>query len=235
MPRASASISPHPDHSAANAHSVPVATNTPGRASWSGILKLFQVVMPVKAYSLITSKDEKEFHQLHAGCGQRIRQQKLCPVHGPVENSDIVKGYEYTPNQHVIVDSSDLDSLRPPNDKAVTIEQFLAHGQFDPALYSGRSFLLLPDGLTSHRPYALLFESLRRQQKWAIGRKRPPAPGSHSPRREGAGDGRAPRSDRAHGTLRSAPSECCHYRRGTDTRRTADQLGYHTHSLVGLS
>ena len=66
-----------------------------GRASWSGLLRLSLVAVPVKAYPATSSSDGVHFNQLHADCGQRIAYEKRCPVHGAVEAAEIVKGYPY--------------------------------------------------------------------------------------------------------------------------------------------
>src|SRR5882724_1300816 len=55
-----------------------------GRANWSGLLKVSLVAVPVKAYPAAISSQETHFNQLHAGCGQRIRYEKHCPLHGKV-------------------------------------------------------------------------------------------------------------------------------------------------------
>ena len=75
------------------------ATAAPlGRASWSGFLRLSLVVVPVKAYPVVSTTETISFNQLHADCGQRIQYQKLCPQHGKVEAAAIVRGYQYAPD-----------------------------------------------------------------------------------------------------------------------------------------
>jgi non-homologous end joining protein Ku len=59
------------------------------------------------------SRDVPTANLLHADCGQRLRYAKHCPVHGPVDNAAIVRGYEYGPGQHVVVEPDELDQLRP--------------------------------------------------------------------------------------------------------------------------
>src|ERR1700686_2890085 len=75
-----------------------------GRPSWSGLLRLSLVAVPVKAYPALSSAAAIHFNQLHADCGQRIHYQKHCPVHGAVEAADIVRGYQYAPDQYVVVE-----------------------------------------------------------------------------------------------------------------------------------
>jgi DNA end-binding protein Ku len=162
------SVMPAP--SADQAAAVPAAATPRGRASWSGLLRLSLVAVPVKAYPATTTTSETHCHQLHADCGQRIRYLKQCPVHGPVEAGAIVSGYAYAPDQYVVIDDDQLDRLRPAADRALCLEHFLAADAFDPALFAGRSLYLLPDGVVAHYPYAVLSAALRERHKWAVGR-----------------------------------------------------------------
>ena len=147
----------------------PAAASPRGRASWSGLLRLSLVAVPVKAYPATSTTPEHRCHQLHAGCGQRIRYEKHCPQHGKVEAGAIVSGYPYAPDQYVVIDDDQLDQLRPVPDRALCLERFLDADQFDPALFSGRSLHLLPDGLAAQHPYRVLSQALQERRKWALG------------------------------------------------------------------
>ena len=140
------------------------------RPSWSGLLQFSLVNAPVKAYPAVSSRELSHFHQLHADCGQRIRHAKHCPVHGSVDSAAIVKGYEYGRDQHVVLDTDELDALRPAQDRALRLERFVAPGQCDPILFSGRSLHLLPDGVAAEPVYEVLRESLVQKARWAVGR-----------------------------------------------------------------
>src|SRR6516164_262180 len=142
-----------------------------GRSSWSGLLRFSLVAVPVKAYPAVSSTSiSPHFHLLHAGCGQRIGYQKHCPRHGLVEADAVVRGYEYAPGQHVVVEAEELDKLRPARDKALVLEQFVAVDEVDPVFFSGRSLYLLPDGAAAQHPYAVLVDALRQSAKAALGR-----------------------------------------------------------------
>ena len=142
----------------------------PGRPSWSGLLQLSLVGIPLKAYPAVRSRTVPSCHQLHQGCGQRIRYAKHCPVHGDVDAAAIVRGYEYGPEQHVLVEPEELDRLRPAQDHALRLERFLAPNQLDPLLYSGRSLYLLPDGPAAEMGYQVLQSVMRQRGRWAVGR-----------------------------------------------------------------
>ena len=125
-----------------------------GRSTWAGLLQFSLVTVPVKAYPAADNSADVHFNQLHADCGQRIRYEKHCPVHGKVDTAAIVRGYQYAPDQYVVVDAAELEALRPAKDKALVLDQFLEAGDIDPIYFSGRTLYLLPDGLGARRPYS---------------------------------------------------------------------------------
>ena len=153
------------------APSTPAIGSAPrGRASWSGMLRLSLVTVPVKAYPVTSSTDAVHFNQLHADCGQRINYEKRCPTHGPVDGAAIVKGYQYAPDQYVVIDATELETLRSARDKALSLERFVDSDQIDPVVFSGRSLYLLPESAPAQRPYLLLADVMRQRGKWAVGR-----------------------------------------------------------------
>jgi Ku70/Ku80 beta-barrel domain len=123
-----------------------------GRPSWSGLLRISLVSVPVKAYPAVRSAVAAPFHFLHAECGQRLRYAKHCPQHGAVPADAIARGYEYAPHHHVIMEAEELEQFRPARDKALVLEQFVPVGDIDPTFYAGRSLYLLPDGVAAQHP-----------------------------------------------------------------------------------
>ncbi len=147
-----------------------IASAPRGRASWSGMLRLSLVAVPVKAYPAVSSTEAVHFNQLHADCGQRIAYEKRCPVHGAVENAEIVKGYQYSAGQYVVIETAELESLRSAKDKALSLERFVNACEIDPLVFSGRCLYLLPECSAAQRPYLLLAQAMREHRKWAVGR-----------------------------------------------------------------
>jgi DNA end-binding protein Ku len=174
---------------ATNAADPAGAAGPRGRSSWSGLLRLSLVTVPVKAYAVHISTAGIQFNQLHANCGRRIQYQKRCPAHGPVEAAEIVRGYQYAPDQYVMIEPEELEKIRPAKDKALVLEQFIPVRQVDRVFFAGRSLYLLPDGLAARHPYGVIAEALQQEGKWALGRvvlSVGPAPSARSP----AGHGR---------------------------------------------
>jgi DNA end-binding protein Ku len=141
------------------------------RSSWEGFLKLNLISVPVKAYSnAVSGHARTHFHQIHAGCGSRIRHQKVCPVHGEVNNDAVVSGYEYGKGEYVIVEEDELANLRPEDEKTINIDAFVHPDAIDPMYSSGRTFYLVPDGKVAQKPYAVIQRVMDQQKRQAVAR-----------------------------------------------------------------
>jgi DNA end-binding protein Ku len=141
-----------------------------GRPSWSGLVQLSLVNIPVKAYAAVRTRDSTPCHLVHADCGHRIRYLKHCPVHGAIDPASIVRGVACGPGQHVVLEPQELDALRPVPDRALRLERFLEPAQLDPLLFSGRSLYLLPEGPAAGHAYAVLHQALGQCGRWGLGR-----------------------------------------------------------------
>lgn len=142
----------------------------PPRPSWKGYLRLSLVTVPVQA---VNAEDRAEgeihFHQLHAPCHSRIRYQKTCPIHGEVPNEEIVRGYEQSKGQYVIIDDAEITKLRGTRERAIEIDTFVAPGAIDPVYFGGQTYYLVPDGNVAQKPYAVLHRALAQEKRWGIG------------------------------------------------------------------
>ena len=135
------------------------------RASWKGFLNLSLVSVPVKAYSANDSSGSIRLNQLHGECGSRIKLKTICPGCGEVSRKDLVKGYEFAKDQYVVVDLEELQKLRAEDDsRAIRIQKFVPPSLIDPIYLSESSYFLVPDGASGQKPFALLFEAMRRKE-----------------------------------------------------------------------
>jgi DNA end-binding protein Ku len=141
------------------------------RTSWEGHIRLNLLSVPVKAYNAAISGGGKVgFHLIHETCHNRIRYQKVCPVHGEVPNDEIVSAYEFERGQYVPVEAEERKKLLPEDDKALTIDTFIRPGDLDPMYYGDRSYYVVPDGKVAQKPYAVLQQVMAERQRFAVGR-----------------------------------------------------------------
>ena len=136
------------------------------RPYWTGFLKLSLVTIGVRLYTATTEKERVHFHQIHEPTGERVRQQLIVPGVGPVERSDIVKGYEYEKGHYVTIDPDDLKRLRLETTDTIDIVEFV--DDIDP-IYFDAPYYLVPDGSVAEEGYRVIREALRQTGKTAVG------------------------------------------------------------------
>lgn len=140
------------------------------RSSWEGFLKLSLISVPVRAYNAaIPGGGDIHFHQIHRACGNRIRYQKVCPVHGEVAKDEIVSGYEYKKGEHVEMEKTELDKLRAEDEKAINIDAFVESDEIHPIYLSGKTYYLVPAGPAGQKPFALLHDVMNEKRRHAVG------------------------------------------------------------------
>lgn len=142
----------------------------PARSEWKGFLQVNQLQIAVKAFSAASSEPEICLNQLHRDCGERIRQQRVCPVHGPIESQEIVPGYRIADDCYVPIDPEEIEQLRPDSDKAIAVHCFVESQQIDPVYHTGRTLYLVPDGPPGQRPFCVLREGMKATGRHAFSR-----------------------------------------------------------------
>ncbi|MGI9014167.1 MAG: Ku protein [Phycisphaerales bacterium] len=141
----------------------------PPRAMWTGQLRLSLVSIGVRMYAATESSNRVAMNQLHKDCHQRIKNQTVCPTHGPIPRSEIVKGYEYEKDSYVIIEDDDLQALRLESKKTIDLVQFVDAGEIDP-MFIDSPYFIGPDGPVAEEPYRVIREAMRESGKVGIGK-----------------------------------------------------------------
>jgi DNA end-binding protein Ku len=140
------------------------------RSIWKGHIRFSLVTIPVRIYGAIESSSSISFNQLHKEDFGRIRYDKRCKkCNEAVSGDDIVKGYEYEPDQYVVIEDEDFEKLKLKSTKIIEIEGFVDASEVHPTLYD-TPYFAGPDGPVAAKAYALLRETLRSSGKMGIGR-----------------------------------------------------------------
>ena len=99
---------------------------------------------------------------------QRVFQAETAQgVREPIERPELVKGYEYSKGEYVVLDDQELRALAPQTSTEMEIVSFVPFEEVDP-IYLETSYYVAPDGIGA-KPYALLFEAMRATGYAAIG------------------------------------------------------------------
>lgn len=138
----------------------------PPRALGSGAISFGLVSIPVKLY-LAAASEAPSFNLLHARCGNRIRQQRFCPVcNAVVERDELIRGYEVTKDQYVQVTDEELKALEGEASEEIEISEFVPLAKVDP-IYFERSYYLGPDR-GGEKAYRLLADTMTKVGKVAL-------------------------------------------------------------------
>jgi DNA end-binding protein Ku len=138
------------------------------RAIWSGTISFGLLNVPVKMYSAVSSQ-KISFRELRESDGSRVRHKRVAEADGEeVSYDDMVKGYEISPEQYVILTREEIEELAPEKTRAIEIQDFVDVAQIDP-IYFNQPYYLAPDK-SSERAYSLLARAMEESGKAAIAR-----------------------------------------------------------------
>jgi DNA end-binding protein Ku len=141
----------------------------PPRPIWKGHLKLSLVSFAVRLYPATESSSRISFNMLHRDCGQRLKQQMICPKHGPVGRDEIIKGYEFEEDRYITVEPQELKKLEAATSRTIEMDQFIEQEDLK-TIYLERPYYLAPDGNVAMEPFHVIHEAMKRTKKVGIGR-----------------------------------------------------------------
>jgi DNA end-binding protein Ku len=140
------------------------------RSIWKGHIQFSLVTIPVRIYSAIDTAQNISFNQLHKECNGRIGYDKKCKkCSQQVANEDIVKGYQYEPDQYVVIEPEDLEKLRLKSPRIIEIQGVVDASEIHTTLYES-PYYAGPDGEAAAKAYGLLCEALKESGKVGIGK-----------------------------------------------------------------
>jgi DNA end-binding protein Ku len=140
----------------------------PAHSIGSGTISFGLVSVPVKLYSA-TKSQSISFNLLHAKDKSRLRQQYTCATCGEiVDRSAMVKGYEFSKDQYVVLTDEELKALEQASDQSIEIEEFVPISEIDP-IYFDKTYLLGADK-GGQKAYRLLCDAMQRGSRAALAR-----------------------------------------------------------------
>ncbi|HEX3392247.1 MAG TPA: Ku protein [Solirubrobacteraceae bacterium] len=138
------------------------------RSLWNGTIVFGLVRVPVKLHSATESK-RIAFKERHALDGAAIEHRRVCVKEGQeVPYEEIVKGYEVSCGEYVVLSKEELAIADGPEARVVEIDHFVAEEEIDPIFYE-RSYYLSP-GKLGEEAYRVLHAALLRSGRVGIGR-----------------------------------------------------------------
>ncbi|RPF70986.1 non-homologous end joining protein Ku [Aurantiacibacter spongiae] len=138
------------------------------RAYWQGQIRLALVSIAVEAYSAVKSGAKISFNQIHEPSGKRIHYEKVVDGIGPVDRDEIIKGYEISKGNYVLLDEEEIEAVRIESKKTLELVQFVEAHEIDP-LYFEKPYYVAPADDLAEEAFVVLREALRKAKKIGLG------------------------------------------------------------------
>lgn len=139
------------------------------RPTWQGHLRLSLVTCPVALYTATQTSGEVHFNLLHKDTNNRVRMIPTDPDLGPVERSDLVKGYEYEKDKYIVLTQDEINEVRLESTRTIDIERFVEADGID-RLYWDNPYFLVPDGKLALEAFTVIREAMSKTGQLALGR-----------------------------------------------------------------
>ena len=139
------------------------------RPSWQGHLKLSLVTCPVALYTATNSGGDVHFHLINPATNNRIKMITTDPDTGPVERSELVKGYEISKGEYIILTDEEIKSVKLESTKTIDIERFVPEAEID-RIYWDNPYFLAPDGEMAQEAFNVIRAAMEKSGQIALGR-----------------------------------------------------------------
>jgi DNA end-binding protein Ku len=138
------------------------------RPTWRGVIKLALVSIPVEIFPATKAGKSIAFHQVHEPSGQRVRYEKVVPGIGPVDRDEILKGYEVSKGEYVLLDPEEIERVKLESRKTLELTQFVDIGDIDP-IYYDKPYYVVPADDLAEEAFVVLRDALKKTKRVGIG------------------------------------------------------------------
>jgi len=138
------------------------------RAYWQGQIRLALVSIPVEIYAATKSGAKISFRQIHEPSGKPVSYEKVVQGIGPVDRDEILKGYEVSKGNYVLLEDQEIEHVKIESRKTLDLVQFVDAQEIDP-LYYDKPYYVVPADELAEEAYVVLREALRQAKKVALG------------------------------------------------------------------
>jgi DNA end-binding protein Ku len=139
------------------------------RPTWQGHLKLSLVTCPVALFTATNSAGDVHFNLINPKTNNRIKMITTDPDTGPIERSELVKGYEVSKGEYILLTNDEINSVKLESTKTIDIERFVAEGEID-RLYWDNPYFLAPDGKMAQEAFGVIRTAMEKSGQIALGR-----------------------------------------------------------------
>src|SRR6201994_1739728 len=139
------------------------------RPTWQGHLKLSLVTCPVALYTAVNAGGDVHFHLINPKTNNRIKMITTDPDTGPIDRSELVKGYEVSKGEYILLTNDEINSVKLESTKTIEIERFVPGDEID-RLYWDSPYYLAPDGKLAQEAFGVIRTAMEKSGQIALGR-----------------------------------------------------------------
>ncbi len=136
------------------------------RPYWSGQFKVSLVSFGIQLFPATNPQSGVTFHQIDRASGERIRHLNVDGDNQPVENSEIVKGYEYSRGKYLTIEPDEIANLRIATRNVIDVQEFVALDELPPALFE-KPYFVVPEPKESPEAFVVFRDAMKRTGKAA--------------------------------------------------------------------
>jgi DNA end-binding protein Ku len=140
------------------------------KSIWDGHLRLSLVTCPVALYKATDPKGGVSFHLINPKTKSRIVHVAKDPTTGQeLDRKTLVRGFEVSKDQYVLVDPEELKALRIESTHVLELERFVDAATID-RIYWDEPYYLAPSEKTGLEAFSVILEAMREKDRIGIGK-----------------------------------------------------------------
>jgi DNA end-binding protein Ku len=140
------------------------------RPFWAGQVQISLVSFGIQLFPATEPASEIRFHQMNRKTGERIHHQNVAGSdEEEIDKKDIVKGYEYSKDEYVLIDPEEIESLRVPSKKFFQVAQFVRREEIPPE-YFEKPYFVVPEKAEHAEAFAVVRKAMQSGGRIAIGK-----------------------------------------------------------------
>jgi DNA end-binding protein Ku len=97
-----------------------------------------------------------------------VRYEKVVPGIGPVDRDEILKGYEVSKGEYVLLEQEEIEKVKLESRKTLELTQFVPLSDIDP-IYYDKPYYVTPADDLAEEAFIVVREALRKTKKVGIG------------------------------------------------------------------
>ena len=140
----------------------------PSRPIWKGQIRLSLVSIPVELFTATKTTEKIAFRQIHEPSGKPIHYQKVVAGVGPVDTDEIMKGFEYSKGNYVLLTEEDIEAVKLETKKTFDLTQFVGACEIEP-IYFDKPYFVVPQDELAEDAYRVVRDALKKTEKVGLG------------------------------------------------------------------